>query len=1407
MKFCIIKHLKNDIHSPVANYIFSERDSEIDSETAHMGSIINDFTEADRKFIFDKSKTRVKPLFCFGSYSITLIYPDNIAWTSQELNLGASHGGEVEVAGDISISSYGYTLVDWETGEEKNDDIDSAKNVDCAYTLIDSDADGNDGNAKDGYLSDKPYLAHIAVVIRPEYFQENPDWRIDTEIASEPNGDSQYEVNRDKIYDDLNNSVKNFLSNRPDVRHKVFGSLHTADYVVVVRAEKPETIFQISSYISETNHYTTNSILSMDIGIMDDATKFLRPKLRNMEHVSFALRFSATTDFLPEMGKLCNLKLQNGEGARLGFHDISIQLSKREFACLYPALCNNRIFKDSKPFDWEDNKNSFISKASEYAEPGCPVCGLDACEKCRANMLGQEISKAQGIEKGSRIWSINITLLCEATCLPSVTSTVSNSRLDRALKTREVTMDYIRRVTKLRNEQIYISKSRQLYVSSVNILLDLVKVYIPMSEQADLNLTGAIICEYIGYLLDGIERAVKQIKQLEKEAINNAADNKEFEGLTPEGCRMRSLVLSERVVDIIRIGVDAINTFSRLTMGVNLQFLNAANYELLSKTSAHKLLSAYYEFARELSIRFAEDYTQEDFDNNKKAECRDDFMFSDRRICVLPIPRLATKSPEAAMLHPHGFLKREDNDYRKHPYYAAVVRFPNIDTFLRVYTIVPYLRHEYAHFLRNRQKGTSSNEERNMFLLDLALSEVSKKIVFYIAEYSNAEYATILGEHCEAESLYRSLVNEIASLLKKSYFAANEQDKNRKGRFNYRLFSELQASLISFLKTLLARTTPNESENITRKKGVDQFFEFIDLYYEGEKYTKEILEDMMRFAYEITYNKMVQFLHDQPTNKLNGLVKIPGEILKQLSDAISATAASISELEEKRKKADMSAEDYASLMSLLQLKEIQDSRKETFLSEWSVAERLLYSSLRKSPYIKSNSGSTATADAGNRDFVSQFDSKIVAAVTKALDTCIRTLTTADNADPDNSAPIVLLREFTRMQLWISQKGEQTPKFWMLPEEIIENCVMDAFTIYNEMRSDIFMGTTLRFTPIGYAYLSVQNISRNINPIPDALFYRRHQYTMFALCEDMVDEFGNVICEITGIKTVHMMYQRYSSEYKNLMDKRTDSIRRRFEKLIENYLAKYSKHIPISYFDIENDSEAESLLVGNSSIEACDSKDKDSFLETIKQSLLETAKELKNDYDEMSSDKPTNEKMTFAEMMRHDFFSETNHTVMSILTEKPHLKPIKRIYDRVQKLRDRVDNVVSQGKVKIKYEALISYIERNLAYCIEQIAELYMLNSLLYRVYRLPACTVKEIEHFRTVAKIHRDKMEEKKDNNRSKTIDGIIEKISKYYNGEIIVEQREMIEDDMNFIFEFYWKNRARMASNLLANAKSVAKE
>jgi hypothetical protein len=1353
IEYRLVKHLTNDYHSPIRDFIEQKYTRRvIEEDKSAQGDTKKYRIKDDARRLLFEGKPEVIPYFCFGSYNISLVFPNDKRWDTHDINFVPRMGGAVEVAGDISVSSHGFTMYRFSKAQSQGNTMSVTYAEDNAY-----------------FLSDMPYLAHVAVVIRPEYYNRKNNGKYIRDDHEK----------HEEIYQELYNNIQAIVG-KQKASFEVFYSLHTADFIIVLRTAEPSLVYKLSMSLSgDSNYYITHTIQSLEIGVVDNITTpndfdlpllYRRPKISKDNNISFLAKFSASAEFQKELVSRCRTNASSliptaGEGTLLGFFDMQVNLTPVQFSCLYPALCENRLFKDDGGHDWVANTIQFRESTSD-----CDRCGCD-CTHCPAYAIGAEILKSKNRGKYCRISSLGIDLLYDMGNEIGVeTVTTSQSAIAKQFArveyVRAKTLDLVKRITNLREKQLLIPRKRSLYISSINLLLDLVRVYAPMAEQADLFLTGRVVCEYIEYLIDGIEKAVGQISEhlsIVSYNVNNDENSNDnairVNELSREGSRARVSKITTEVIKIIRHGVDAVNSFSRLTMGVNLQFINAANYELLTQTSAHKILCAYYEFAHELS----EDYSNDNPGDNGIAN---------RNICVLPIPHFDSVQPEAQLLYPHGYVDLElsEKPPEKPPVHPAVARFPNIDTFLRVYEIVPYLRHEYNHFLHLRKSDETNNCVRNKYLLRNTMTDISQTIIFGLVDYAGVEYAILFNDN---QRLQR-LIDSVSDVLVAEFI----DDSTRRSLLPNMLFDELRAALIRYLEKALSYAVPDTNEKLSRKSGVDLMFDLINKYANPndpiitQKYLK-ILKNNAYYAFPLNRaDNRMQNVYDAFIGR-----QLFGALLQQIDDSINDIRSRLSALEnvqinntDNRKTADRS--------KLRNLYKQELKRKETFFAEWEYVEKLFFDVLQQLPYGEDNHNGDEDIFAVGSDAIKK---NVICKLVSALDENIADMELSGNI------PLRLIQEYEKIRVWIKRKGNQAPLFWKLHKPLIESGVYDCFTVYNEARSDIFMCKTLSFNTAGYVYFLIRSLSRIESEPLDAIFYRRVLVTMHALSKK------------AETLSTSILYCEFAPEYELLVNARVAYLRTKIDYLCDEILKTAprnllkKKTVDITDFTGSIDLQPDSIAI--------------QLKFTLREDVARIRERLQENFLEMCKDKLDT---IFCDTM--DAMSDESETPIETFfkpfPEQPQtfseLSQISAALSGCHStLRDDDgdgDDDFEHIEQRKRCENFIDRYNSMLALCADQLSDLLAIEMLLYKIRRLPECRAYETEHAKAIANVYGQRYATKQKTHNNTNIDHVISRIGEYYNGtcgEDIASKymtSQMTADGVKFVNEFYWKNRARMA-------------
>jgi hypothetical protein len=1334
-EYRLIKFLTNENHSPVENYL--ERNSlkpRIDLDSACSGKY--KVTDEARRWVFtcapDKQESSdtcdVLPFFTFGSYNLALVYPHWKKFNLRDLSFVPQSGHSREVAGDIAVSAHGVALFKFKDYKGENTTL------------------GSDNDTQSGELSHRPFLAFLAVVVSSEFYSCKPD----------------HEINHTKIAEDLAAAVEKAVvatKSKDDTTFECFYSLHTADFVVMLRCANPQTAYSVSLALSsDTSYYDVHTIMSYEMGYYMNDAKFCykRPQYsldKTNLNFSFRVNFSATSSFQQKLSKVCDsITVQTGQGALLGYFDICVNLSYEQFCCIYPAICEDKLFRDDAGFDWDNNIKDF--------EPKC--ASSNKCANCISNLIGKEISKSiNSVNDGSdeycyrRIASLNIDLLGDLK-FPQPESDERNNagannaskhHLERIKLVKSLTAEMIVRITKLREYRIFMTKMKPLYTSSLGLLLDLVKVYMPMGEQADLYLNWCVVNNYIENLVVGIERAVYELKHLvtsEDAVAEDAPDNNE-----------RAAALSLQIVEITKRGVDAINTFARLTMGVNLQFISAATYELLTQTNAQKSLCAYHEFGHELSENYA---------NQGKASSGG----GNRKITMLTIPHINSLQPEAQRLYPHGYVDVDENNPQNH---LVTVRLPSVETFFRVYEIVPYLRHEYNHFLHLRGDCEADNYLRNKHLLHATMMEVAAEIINWFAYQSNTDISAINGTEDLLNSLKNSVCVTLESYFKRKKLNASTAEQEI-GEF---LFSDFKEMLKHFLYEELSVEADFDKARLTRKLGIDKFCDFLLRYVHVAAYEKKAaIERLRNCAYRV---EDMSNQDDENAKCVRSYVHerfLYEEISKILDKECHKWTQEIYRLSPEKREERNSYE---------RMRDYANKRKSLFMREYAAEEEIFLKSVSEFSSVSENSDAEPPDEPLSNSICIQARSYIDSLINFEAHSRDVSLNT--------------LRALEQMHMWLAHTMRNTAVL-KLSEIVLDYAVETAFEMYNEARSDVFMCTTMQFNTIGYLHFLARAQNRTVQSNnQESYYYRRLQLVAYALSNS---------CEPLNPQT--------RLDYEQL-------IRAKFNKLLDDLNERIDiKYLPAppelfetdasSVADIYKNNVAEDYTNVNDRLDEvlCQFKKKceEELNEAKKFYIDDCAKMFEPQLDNMfiyTRDYETNSK------------TEEHEPIHVLLQRVPTLRVLWEMAKCVPPInfvaneRAQIDNNNSSNKekedarrAKVHNQKFEESLINILGYFAVQFSDIERVRTQLYRIRRLPPPLPKAIEHIRTdVANVYANRRENNCNRFNNDAINNVMDRIRNFYNGAdpekyaTNYNEAAMMKDSIRFINEFYWKNRSRMAT------------
>lgn len=1000
----------------------------------------------------------VAPFIAYGQYDVLFTRKDNKNWNQRHINMVQDEaqisGDDVKMLpGEISVASHSIALFTL-AGTKYRKTGGSPGGVEVAPGDIDDDK--------------YPFSGRISVTIRKEAYKEYNTYV--SALAGENPGERG---DKERFFADLLERAIVNTDVGEEALYRIHISLHSSDMEIDLRCRDAASIITLAAHICNSIYFDTHTVLSSRIKFSESGdVRFKRlPDRKQNSGDRVLFKFSCKLDTLERLNSCIETNNASADAALnsfketinasanaalFGYYDVSLTFDFRQFNCLYPILCENRLFKDNiflirgiigndERLEPDDERLFRLDELSTKHRQECRYNDNDQdkkCSKCPVRVLMFELAHG----KRSDIRSLNADYMAGLTEMTDKVKakpfaqdgkradnaeaglTVQDvKRADQVNNLAEVKGSFegiIKRVAGIRRKGGALPILRHQFMSMTGMITDLINIFLPMGMQHDLYLDWFSINDFISAFIDGVEKLVDEIgngmalfeKTLSKyEALICAAgiaaevNAYQYENLT-SATKIEKYCerLTGYLVDLLKSGVDGINTFARLVQGVNLQFFSAANYELETRVNAKKMIIALSEYCELLSDAC--------YGANEVNVYR-------RRFKALAVPNTNSSRMETRRLYPHGWIYNKWlNPGQGQPSFYSpaeqpdthplLMRTPGIEYFLRIYDTLPQIHHELAHhthfFIDGHNHGC-----RNEFVARMAFYEIARQMIFTL--FSNAGYDFNRFYMLGRNRSYRRLMRRIAGFLLSEFLeyrkAISERDNNVP-EFRDVLFSHLKNVINEFICNYCVEPTPfDDASRIARKNGVDMLKNALLRYCVTDELKKRV-EQFTDCAYIASAD-----IFDIPAQEA-------ADLLTEVVNEYDLWAASCEESAEKKGKI------------------LADMRYEL-----SHAFQYYITSTSSTPYFSDSRDDSAARPLTADKFADRFKEKLRVFLREAAET---------NSGKSYLDQIDLQSLLRADEIY----PEPAAQWWRLQKTVAEQLVEAAVETYNEYMSDLFMCVTI-----------------------------------------------------------------------------------------------------------------------------------------------------------------------------------------------------------------------------------------------------------------------------------------------------------------------------------------------------------
>lgn len=544
-------------------------------------------------------------------------------------------------------------------------------------------------------ISDKPFLGLITVMIRSEFYNE-------------PGFYAKGYTPQDmfQFYEDERANLEKIIRNLPEINNNkleydVCMTMTTGDLCVVLRAGSPDSICEIAARIRNEQpsgivKYDTFTSINMECRQKKDNVSYCNiddignnPQLaQELGKSPMVLRFSALHRYVEEFIELCK-DFREAEQPTISKHiefykprmlcgefDLTVRIPFKDYNRIYPALCYHK-FKGHQV-----SPDCTCGCSMERKNPVCYIC--------------------QGILDG------NITVLNERYFHTLIPLKGRNNKLDAYTRSDEIGVsegENINNATELRikkikdieqeNERIQseivacslkeknlvdVHKNFRYYMRSLQVLF---KTYANLGHMDDTYINWKIFAQQMYVILNGLNTLFEDI-----ENIPDIEGKKEISGY---------------ILDQLRVAIQSIDSFQNCLQAINKLSMQSPSYELQNRVDMEKFAVAYFQFSQE----YLRDFSNILKINNLESDIKHlPLIFIDPGNPMIQVFELFNKRyisyDQAKSSDPHPVL--------------LSISMRTTENFAKLYFLLPFLVHEYSHFLQYRTKTLNACLARFVYI-------------------------------------------------------------------------------------------------------------------------------------------------------------------------------------------------------------------------------------------------------------------------------------------------------------------------------------------------------------------------------------------------------------------------------------------------------------------------------------------------------------------------------------------------------------------------------------------------------------------------------------------------------------------------------------------------------------------
>ena len=586
---------------------------------------------------------------------------------------------------------------------------------------------------------------------------------------------------------DIHKVIDAFAQNSPrcNFKYRVYRSLSAGDFIVVIRSEKEDTSFRISTLLrrrtarNDNNKstrqlvmYKTYTVLSIYNTIIETVNelKGRRTKTKSCFAIRccFSNKYWRDKQINDKKFKSCKKEIDKNIFRLNGRYDISVLLTRDEFMNLFPLFANYKGLKIDvsdlidQAKNW-DPQNEGFSKEKYLGYMLCNGYFAYVNERYLINFDEPDCLYINDIDN-------DIVIYAMSESEPFLEQ--KNNSLYEILYSQFLNIDKI-----IKNIKGY-RKNIAYYMSLIGRLIMLCKT---INVLSDMRIYSYILMNQLGIILNGIKY---YLEILIKENSNSDYN-------------MCSIM--DNLEEYLRKSVHALDSYACYIRNNNLQFLQTPNYNLEGNFSVEKYLICYSEFLKEIIEQY-----------NKISVAMGIGALRQKLVPVFE-PDSLHDAISISIL----FREREEKELGSTDRSIMLVRCSTFKEIINIPEITTAIFHETAHQFRYEPR-----KKRNDVLLKCCVSSCFNGIVSRLIENAKLDLPWLDPDE--------ETVNMIKSKLVKAYLEiVCESKENPKYDyeqkplyiFKRRFMDELNSiydktKLITHLRQIIASTIESAKFNV-----------------------------------------------------------------------------------------------------------------------------------------------------------------------------------------------------------------------------------------------------------------------------------------------------------------------------------------------------------------------------------------------------------------------------------------------------------------------------------------------------------------------------------------------------------------------------------------------------------------